>query len=469
MKATTSIRQPLLFGNLIILLVTFLSFSFNSLVAKNNAKLSQVFTSEAAPNDKQVLKLYDDNSYEFLHFVIAHKKPKVIREQGSYVLESKKLKLKSRNKKGVIDHPKHYFFLSEKGLFKSRAQSKKVNAAPALATNKDSKYYEAFYIDSVFGKVSNDQKVFNKLADPKLKEKPKVVEPVEIIEDEPIAIQEKEVETKIDSKLLNQEEKVVIKSKNAKLKSLKAVIIVAEVDSKEPDGWWNKTFEAEHKKSARYLREQGIQVTEFYTSKAKWKDIVAACQGANIFIYAGHGSNQGINYESGGLCLADGIIHASDIMSKLNLHKNALIIFNNACYAGGSSSGDKVDIGCQVAQKRVAEYAYPFLKPTNGAYWAASNTDCVIPFFKMFFEGKTLKYIYMNKLIDGEKIEAITAYNYDKSYEVCVSSRLPSREYYELTTTFNNKKTTEKVKAHKDYGLAYVSRPNYSILDLMKK
>ncbi|MFY8184514.1 MAG: hypothetical protein ACOVLD_00475, partial [Bacteroidia bacterium] len=175
MKATTLIRQPLPFAYIIITFFTFLSFSFNSLVAKNNAKLSQVFTTEVSASDKQVLKLYDDNSYEFLHFVIAYKKPKVIREQGSYSLESNKLKLKSRTKKGVIDHPKHYFFLSEKGLFKSKAQSKRVNAVPALASNKDSKYYEVFYIDSVFGKVSNDPKVINKLADPKLKEKKKEV------------------------------------------------------------------------------------------------------------------------------------------------------------------------------------------------------------------------------------------------------------------------------------------------------
>ena len=139
MKATTLIRQPLPFAYIIITFFTFLSFSFNSLVAKNNVKLSQVFTTEVSASDKQVLKLYDDNSYEFLHFVIAFKKPKVIREQGSYSLESNKLKLKSRTKKGVIDHPKHYFFLSEKGLFKSKAQSKRVNAVPALASNKDSK------------------------------------------------------------------------------------------------------------------------------------------------------------------------------------------------------------------------------------------------------------------------------------------------------------------------------------------
>jgi hypothetical protein len=466
MKATNSIRQPQLFGNLIILLVTFLSFSFNSLVAKNNAKLSQVFTSEAAPNDKQVLKLYDDNSYEFLHFVIVHKKPKVIREQGSYVLESKKLKLKSRNKKGVIDHPKHYFFLSEKGLFKSRAHAKKVNASPALATNKDSKYYETFYIDSIFGKVSNDQKVFNKLADPEW------------------AIQERKLKDDQEEKMLKKELERMDSIYNSNLirdsldlllwqseiKKLKAVIIVSDVDGDEPDGWWNKEYIAEQKKNAKYLREHGVLVKEFYHPNTKWKDIVKACQGANIFIYSGHGSNQGINHPSGGLCLVDGIHGADEIKSEFKLHKNALVIFNSACYSAGSSSSDVTDIGYREAQLRTGEYAYPFLINCGGAYIADCNFGLVTTLFNSLFKGKTLVEIYKKSIITNEKIEPIATYNYITNYNVCVSSRPVESGFKNITTYYSNgKKTVEKVKNHKGYYLSYVSKPNYSIMDLLKK
>ncbi len=254
----------------------------------------------------------------------------------------------------------------------------------------------------------------------------------------------------------------------SKLKQLKAVIVVGDVDSDDKDGWWNKEFVAQQKQNAAYLRKCGVKVFEFYHPNTKWKDIVSASKGANIFIYSGHGSNQGINYPAGGLCLMDGIRHASEIKSELKLHKNALVIFNSACSTAGSSAGDKFDIGYKEAQKRVAEYAYPFLCTTNGAYLADNNTDWMIPFFKQFFNGKALKEIYKKELLSYDKLEPIGIYKYDKSYEVGVSSNLPITEYEELTTVTNGKTTVEKIKSHKEYDIAYVSKPNYCVKDLIK-
>jgi len=366
MKAINSIIQPLLVRNLIIVLVAFLSFSFNSLVAKNKAKLSQVFTSEAAPNDKQVLKLYDDNSYEFLHFVIANKKAKVLREQGSYVLESNKLKLKSRTKKGVIDHPKHYFFLSEKGLFKSRAQAKKVNAVPALAANKDAKYYEVFYMDSVFGKVSNDPNVFNKLADPKLKEKPKVIL-------NPIT--ENKRDTSGNYEFWKTALKKEIKLSVDTLRMIKAVIVVGN-DAKD--------FIQEEKNVAQFLKELGVEVIELYTPNCKWEDVKKASVDANIFIYAGHGLTIG-EEKQGTLYLNEGIIEGPSLIEGLKLHKNALVLFNHACSSAGSSAADDNDIGITEATKRVEDYAKPFVKIGAACYYANNYNDYIVPLLTKFF------------------------------------------------------------------------------------
>lgn len=445
MKATTLIRMPLPFGNLIIILVTFLSFSFNSLVAKNNAKLSQVFTSEAGPSDKQVLKLYDDNSYEFLHFVIAYKKPKVIREQGSYVLETNKLKLKSRNKKGVIDHPKHYFFLSEKGLFKSRAQAKRVDAAPSMAANKDSKYYEAFYIDSVFGKVSNDQKVFNKLADPKLKEKPKVVEPVEIVIPEPIVVPVAIVESKIKVKkeityvnhfnTVKESKKVKLPSSTRRM--IKAVIVVGN------DG---KEFINEEKEVANFLKALGVKVVELYTPNCKWEDVKKASKGAHIFIYAGHGTTDGAD-KQGTLYLNEGIIEGPNLVEGLKLHKNAFVLFNHACESAGTSADDTKDIGIALATKRVEDYAKPFVKLNVGCYYANNYYDYIIPVLIKFFNGVKIKDIYNHDASQWTTIETRKTYGYNKKYEISVAS------------------CKEPIKR---YSVAYVGIPTFTVHDLFK-
>ena len=449
MKATTLIRQPLLFGNLIITLVIFLSFSFNSLVAKNNAKLSQVFTTEVSPSDKQVLKLYDDNSYEFLHFVIAYKKPKVIREQGSYSLESNKLKLKSRTKKGVIDHPKHYFFLSEKGLFKSKAQSKRVNAVPALASNKDSKYYEVFYIDSVFGKVSNDQKVFNKLADPKLKEKPK-----EIINIPSVSKRDTAGNFEFWKAAIKRDIKLSVDT----LRMIKAVIVVGN------DG---DDFIKEEKAVANFLKELGVSVVELYTPNCKWADVEMASEDANIFVYAGHGITYG-EEKQGTLYLNEGIIEGPSLVEGLKLHKNALVLFNHVCSSAGSSAADNDDVGIGEATKRVEDYAKPFVKIGAAGYYASNYCDYIIPMLTKFFNGQHIKYIYDNTNAENfMKVEKRKVYRYNNDYETALTSR-PGNGYITKTRYINGKKKAEQIKAFKMYDVAYVGVPTFTLHDLFK-
>lgn len=421
---------------------------FNKLAAKNNAKLSQVFTSEASPSDKQVLKLYDDNTYEFLHFVIANKKPKVIREQGAYVLESNKLKLKSRNKKGVIDHPKHYFFLSEKGLFKSRAQAKRINAVPALATNKEAKYYEAFYIDSVFGKVSNDPRVLNKLADPKLKEKAKEIA-------HPIT--EAKRDTSGNYEYWKTALKNDIKLSVDTLRMIKAVIVVGN------DG---DDFIKEEKAVANFLKELGVSVVELYTPNCKWADVKMASENANIFIYAGHGITYG-EEKQGTLYLNEGIIEGPSLVEGLKLHKNALVLFNHACSSAGSSAADDKDIGINEATKRVEDYAKPFVKLGAACYYANNYNDYIIPLLTNFFNGEKIKDIYNKNANTWTKVENRKTYGFNKKYELAVASK-PGEGTFTRTSYVNGKKKTETLKSFKSYDVAYVGIPTFTVYDMFK-
>ena len=71
-------------------------------------------------------------------------------------------------------HPKYYYF-SEKGLYESKEQMKKGSNNFEFKVSNDKKYFEYFYIDSVFGKVSNNKSVCNKLDDPELRERKKEI------------------------------------------------------------------------------------------------------------------------------------------------------------------------------------------------------------------------------------------------------------------------------------------------------
>lgn len=418
--------------------------------------LKQVFTTSLSAGNKDVLKLYDDNTYEFLFFQIKNKKPVVKRERGTYTWKKNKLNLSIKGKTMIKEHATRFVYVDEKGLFKPRLLGKQKAASPEYAISTEQKFWEPVYYDSIYGHITNDKKALKKMIEVKKEEPAKPASVYEVINEYG------------EVGMAEPENTVPFVLPAGSLKKLKAVFVVSDVDGDDPKGWWNKMFIAQQKLNAQYLRERGVQVKEFYHPNTKWKDILKASEGANLFIYSGHGSNQGINYDAGGLCLLDGIRHASEIKSELKLHKNALVIFNSACSSAGSSASDTKDIGAKEAQKRVAEYAYPFLVNTNGAYLANNNTDWMIPFFMSFFSGKTLTEIHQKELLKHYKAVQPAIYSYDRSYVVGVSYYMPSVPFTEIITITNGKKTVEKVKTHNEYDLAYVSKPGYSVKDMVK-
>jgi hypothetical protein len=457
----------------LVLLIVFVSSALNALTNKDNPYkhgnksipvLKMVFVDDKDTLNKTILKLYDNESYEFLNFKKIKNRITAKRELGDYVLEGVKLKLEAKNEKSALEHPTHFYYSEEKGLFEKKREMESGSNPMFQKVTDDKIYREPFYVDSVFGKISNNYKVFNKLNDPEWA----IQERKEKEEQEEIRIKREaeRMDSIYKSSLIKDSLDLVMWQ--SETKKLKAVIIVSDVDGDEPDGWWNKEYIAEQKKNAKYLREHGVLVKEFYHPNTKWKDIVKASNGANIFIYSGHGSNQGINHDAGGLCLVDGIWGAESIMNEIKLHKNALVFMNSACSSAGSSASDVSDIGYKEAQLRAGEYAYPFLFNSSGAYIADCNTGEVIKFFNMFFKGKSLVEIYNKVMITDEKIEPIVAYNYLTNYNVCVSSRPVENRYETITTITNGKKSVKKVKEFKGYHLAYVSPPNYTIRNLMK-
>jgi len=425
-------------------------------INKNPAKLKYVFVNEVDSTNKDILKLYDDFTYEFLFFQKKRNKPKVKREKGTYSLKSNKLVLDKETKAELKEHPCHFVFIENKGLTKSQlfSISKKENEL-LYVLNNDAKFWLPSYNDPYFGDITNDKKITKKIIEKKPEYNPVLDRTpfIEIVQKPQILVNDSIVNRILGKKHLSLDS----------LKQLKAIIIVGPV-SKEYDIYSINN----QKKNAAYLRSIGIEVIEFYPPNDKWESIVTASEGAHILIYSGHGSNQGINYDAGGICLTEGIYHAQDILNEFKLHKNSLILFNSVCSAAGSSASDNGDIGKNEALKRVAEYAYPFYKLNAGGYYANNYGDCLIPFLNSFFKNKKIKGIYTKEASVWNKIEVFKKYQYDQNYEISVSSRLGTNEIYDRISYINDVKKVEKVRDSKSYDVAYVGKPNFNVVDLFK-
>ena len=318
-----------------------------------------------------------------------------------------------------------------------------------LYQSSDKKYQEVFYVDSVFGIVSNNKNVYNKLAIPKLNKK-----------NESIKIEEKRL---VEDVVLIEEYRKKAFKENAKLsinkfKMIKAVIIVGN-DATQ--------FIYEQRQVASYLKNLGIAVVELYTPNCKWEDVKKASNGAHILIYAGHGITIGKEKEKQGtLYLNEGIIEGEQLVNGLKLNKNALVLFNHACSSAGSSGFDDYDIGIEEATRRVEDYAKPFIKLNAGCYYANNYCNYLIPMLTKFFSGVTIKDIYNNDASTWTKIENRKIYSFNKKYEVAVASQICG--YVSQTTTINGFSITELVNRGKSYDIAYVGIPEFTVNDFFK-
>ena len=294
--------------------------------------------------------------------------------------------------------------------------------------------------------------MINKLADPKLKEKKK-----EVINSLSESIRDTTGNYEFWKTAIKKDIKLSIDT----LRMIKAVVVVGPAEES------TKSFISEKKELVMFLRGIGVQVTEFYHPNAKWNDIVEASKGANIFIYSGHGSTMGENGGAGGLCVTDGLYSAESITNEIKLAKNALVLFNHVCRGAGSSADDSKDIGKEEAMKRVGDYAKPFIINNAAAYYANNYSYCLESILTDFFNRKKIKDIYNHDANKWTKIEARGVYKFNKQNEIAIASDSNPGDFYR-TSYVNGKKKEEKVKGFKDYDVAYVGNPNFTVNDFFK-
>ena len=247
------------------------------------------------------------------------------------------------------------------------------------------------------------------------------------------------------------------------LSKIKAILVVGGPVEESQQEYIN-----EMKSVALYLKSIGVQVKEFYNPNAKWNDIVHASVGSNIFLYAGHGTDLGGEGKAGGLCLSDGDISSDTILKRLKLHKNALILFHGVCNSAGSSAADKADIGVHEAIQRISDYAHPFILLGAEGYYANNYSGSLKLFLKDFFNKKSIKQIYKKATSLEVKIDTIQKYMYNPIFEISVAGSTPPGSFTRITSTNGKKKVEKNLKHFKEYDIAFVGIPNFSVLDFFK-
>ena len=241
---------------------------------------------------------------------------------------------------------------------------------------------------------------------------------------------------------------------------LRAVIIVGDLQ----DGTISAIKEMEEIHS--FFKSKNVIVKTFYHPKTSWKDIVSASKDASFFVYSGHGMSWP-DGKYGGLDLDDAI-SSEDITNDLKLKSNAIIIFKSVCGGAGSSASDDGDIGIKKAIERVLDYSKPFLSIGASAYYANNFGDGCLSFLNDFFEGKTMKECFDNSIGWSAKLEVDQNYKYDRSKSIGVASSDWGGTVTK-TSYINGVKSVREVPATKDYDIAYVASPLYSLSNLIKK
>ena len=159
---------------------------------------------------------------------------------------------------------------------------------------------------------------------------------------------------------------------------------------------------------ASTARSYGAYVVKIYSPYATWKRVKKLTQGANLLIYLGHGNGWpspywpynkytkngfGLN-RSGGHGNYNVRYYGAYYVHKLDLAKNAVVLFNHLCYASGSSEPGKGYPTLKVAEKRVDNYAAPFIHAGARAVFAYAYSEGKKLIHDLFRSSKTMIQIF---------------------------------------------------------------------------
>jgi hypothetical protein len=136
---------------------------------------------------------------------------------------------------------------------------------------------------------------------------------------------------------------------------------------------------------ADLARSMGATVTEVFSPYATWSKVKAAAQGANIFIYIGHGNGSPSPYGTFSPERRNGLgLNASygngnsnvkyygqtPVRESLDLANDSVVLLNHLCYASGNSEPGRALPSKSVAMQRADGYGTGFLRTGAKAVFA---------------------------------------------------------------------------------------------------
>ena len=181
----------------------------------------------------------------------------------------------------------------------------------------------------------------------------------------------------------------------------KVVIVVGPAGSNTADYIYNA------KKLASQARSYGATVYEIYAPHATWSRVKSLSQGANVFIYLGHGNGYPSPYGAFNKYSKDGLgLDTYDgswshtyygeyyVDHYLNFAPNAVVILNRLCYASGNSEWGAANPTKSTAVKRVDNYGAGFLRTGARAVFAEGISSTSYILYGLFKTGRTMKQIF---------------------------------------------------------------------------
>jgi hypothetical protein len=183
--------------------------------------------------------------------------------------------------------------------------------------------------------------------------------------------------------------------------SVKVVIVVGPVGSETSNYIYNA------KKLASQARAYGASVYEIYAPHATWARVKSLSQGANIFIYLGHGNGYPSPYGAFNKYSKDGLgLDSSDgswnhtyygeyyVDHYLNFAPDSVVILNRLCYASGDSEWGAANPTKSTAIKRVDNYGAGFLRTGAQAVFAEGINSASYILYSLFRTSRTMKQIF---------------------------------------------------------------------------
>ncbi|MEO7119260.1 MAG: hypothetical protein ABIZ34_09855 [Candidatus Limnocylindrales bacterium] len=160
---------------------------------------------------------------------------------------------------------------------------------------------------------------------------------------------------------------------------------------------------------ATKARRFGAEVIKIYSPDATWTRVKAAAQGANLFVYLGHGNGYPSPYGAFQPYTKDGLgLNRSKgngdsnteyfgefyIKRDLHLAPGAVVLLMRLCYAAGNSEGTAPTPDLSTARRRVDNYGAGFLRAGAKAVFAEIIGNAGYVLNGLFRTQKTMREIF---------------------------------------------------------------------------